>query len=141
MSFVKAHGYGEPGKYVCILVTDTGVGMDDETVKKIFEPFFTTKEAGKGTGLGLSIVYGIIKEHNGYIIAYSKIGTGTTFRIYLPIIENVEHRPEITHNLELQGGHETVLIVEDDALFGRLPRNCSKVMAIRLSKQRMAMMP
>lgn len=113
-AFVKAHGYGEPGKYVCILVTDTGVGMDDVTVKKIFEPFFTTKEAGKGTGLGLSIVYGIIKEHNGYIIAYSKIGTGTTFRIYLPIIENVEHRPELPRNLELQGGHETVLIVEDD---------------------------
>lgn len=113
--FVKAHGYGEPGKYACISVTDTGMGMDDETIKKIFEPFFTTKEAGKGTGLGLSIVYGIIKEHNGYILAYSKIGTGTTFRIYLPIIDSVEHRPAISQNFEPQGGHETVLIVEDDA--------------------------
>ncbi|RQW88376.1 MAG: response regulator [Geobacter sp.] len=113
--FIKAHGYGEPGKYACIMVTDTGVGMSEETAKKIFEPFFTTKEAGKGTGLGLSIVYGIIKEHNGYILAYSKLGTGTTFRIYLQIIESVEQRPEILHYLEPQGGLETVLIAEDDS--------------------------
>jgi len=112
--FVSKHGYGEPGWYACISVTDTGVGMDEETVKKIFEPFFTTKEAGKGTGLGLSIAYGIIKEHNGYILAYSRLGTGTTFRIYLPIIESVEQRREIPKYLEPQGGHETVLIAEDD---------------------------
>jgi two-component system cell cycle sensor histidine kinase/response regulator CckA len=113
--FIKAHGYGEPGKYACILVSDSGFGMDEETVTKIFEPFFTTKEAGKGTGLGLSIVYGIIKEHNGYITAYSKIGTGTTFRVYLPMIESVEPKPEMLHYSEPKGGHETVLIAEDDS--------------------------
>jgi len=113
--FIKAHGYGEPGKYACILVSDSGVGMDEETVTKIFEPFFTTKDAGKGTGLGLSIVYGIIKEHNGYITAYSKIGTGTTFRVYLPMIESVEPKHEMPHYLEPQGGHETVLVAEDDS--------------------------
>jgi CheY-like chemotaxis protein len=84
-------------------------------VKKIFEPFFTTKEAGKGTGLGLSIAYGIVKEHNGYILAYSRLGTGTTFRVYLPMIEKEEQRPEIPHVHEPQGGFETVLIAEDDS--------------------------
>jgi PAS domain S-box-containing protein len=114
-SFISKHGYGEPGWYACISVTDTGVGMDEETMKKIFEPFFTTKEAGKGTGLGLSIAYGIVKEHNGYIFAYSRPGTGTTFRIYLPVIESVAQRREIPSYLEPQGGHETILIAEDDA--------------------------
>ncbi|MRR53631.1 MAG: response regulator [Deltaproteobacteria bacterium] len=114
-AFIKSHGYGEPGKYACILVSDTGGGMDEDTLKKIFEPFFTTKEAGKGTGLGLSIAYGIVKEHNGYILASSQPGNGTTFRIYLPVIKNVEQRPEIPHYREPQGGHETILIAEDDS--------------------------
>jgi len=114
-AFIKSHGYGEPGNYACILVSDTGLGMDEATVKKIFEPFFTTKEAGKGTGLGLSIAYGIVKEHNGYILASSKLGSGTTFRIYLPVIKSVEQRPEIPHYREPQGGHETILIAEDDS--------------------------
>jgi PAS domain S-box-containing protein len=114
--FVKAHGYGEPGKYACISVTDTGVGMDEETAKRIFEPFFTTKEAGKGTGLGLSIVYGIVKEHHGYILVYSSLGTGTTFRVYLPIIDSDEQKHEIQQYFEPQGGGETILVAEDDAL-------------------------
>ncbi len=114
--FVKVHGYGEPGKYACISVTDTGVGMDDDTAKRIFEPFFTTKEAGKGTGLGLSIAYGIIKEHNGYILVYSRLGTGTTFRVYLPLIESAEQKYAIPQYREPQGGGETILIAEDDAL-------------------------
>ncbi|MHC1698388.1 MAG: response regulator [Geobacteraceae bacterium] len=113
--FIKSHGYGELGKYACILVSDTGSGMDEVTLKKIFEPFFTTKEAGKGTGLGLSIAYGIVKSHNGYILAYSKLGIGTTFRVYLPLIKSVEQRPEIPHIHEPQGGHETILIAEDDS--------------------------
>lgn len=114
-AFIRTHGYGESGKYACILVSDTGVGMDEETVKKIFEPFFTTKEAGKGTGLGLSIAYGIVKSHNGYILAYSTPGSGTTFEVYLPTIKNVEQRPEIPHYHEPKGGHETILIAEDDS--------------------------
>jgi len=80
--FRKIHGYGNAGTYALISVSDTGCGMDETTKKKVFDPFFTTKEVGKGTGLGLSIVYGIIKQHNGYITLESKPDRGTTFHIY-----------------------------------------------------------
>jgi signal transduction histidine kinase/ActR/RegA family two-component response regulator len=113
--YVKAHGYGEPGKYVLISVTDTGTGMDETTKQKIFEPFFTTKEVGKGTGLGLSIVYGIVKQHNGYINVYSEKERGTTFRIYLPLILSEVCETESRKTTVLTGGTETILVIEDDA--------------------------
>jgi len=105
----------EPGNYVKVAVTDTGIGMDEETQQRIFDPFFTTKETGRGTGLGLSSAYGIIKNHGGIINVYSEKGAGATFNIYLPAVEAVisVERPEAGEK-EIQLGHETVLLVDDE---------------------------
>jgi len=102
------------GPYGVICVSDSGIGMDEETRKQIFEPFFTTKEVGKGTGLGLSIVYGIVKQHNGTINVYSEPGLGTTFKIFLPIIpsETTTALPESVATPA--GGRETILLAEDE---------------------------
>ncbi len=113
--FIARHGFGTPGAYARISVSDTGCGMDQETREKIFEPFFTTKKAGKGTGLGLSIIYGIVKQHNGFIVVDSALGQGTTFRLYLPLaIGESEECPDERRQPLPAGGTETVLLVEDD---------------------------
>lgn len=115
--FIKAHGFGKVGKYILIAVTDTGAGMDEATKSRIFEPFFTTKPVDKGTGLGLSIVYGIVKQHNGYINVYSELGIGSTFKIYFPLAEEIietgkkESRVDLNY---LHGEGETILLIEDD---------------------------
>jgi PAS domain S-box-containing protein len=111
--FMRFHGYGEPGEYALISVTDTGTGMSGNTREKIFDPFFTTKEVGKGTGLGLSIVYGIVKQHGGYITVYSEDGIGTTFRVYLPAVKAraTDAKPVPT---DVPGGAETILFAEDN---------------------------
>ncbi|GAG28359.1 unnamed protein product, partial [marine sediment metagenome] len=102
-----------PGRYVRISVTDTGVGMDKETQQRIFDPFFTTKGMGRGTGLGLASTYGIIKNHGGIINAYSEKGKGTTFHIYLPVSEK-EVIEETVYSGEILKGSETILLVDDE---------------------------
>jgi two-component system cell cycle sensor histidine kinase/response regulator CckA len=104
-----------PGRYVKLSVTDTGLGMDENIQKRIFEPFFTTKEMGRGTGLGLATVYGIIKNHGGFIEVNSRKGEGTTFNIYLPATE-VEVVEEKRADEKLVRGSETVLFVDDEDL-------------------------
>jgi CheY-like chemotaxis protein len=102
------------GKYAVITVTDSGMGMDEKTRQRIFEPFFTTKDHGKGTGLGLAVVYGIIKQHGGYVEVESEMGMGATFRIYLPVhLAAVEEVPSVELP-PIEGGSETILVAEDD---------------------------
>jgi PAS domain S-box-containing protein len=112
--YVRTHAFAKPGRYMMLSVTDTGQGMDSSTQGKAFEPFFTTKEVGKGTGLGLSMVYGIVKQHNGYINVYSESGKGTTFKIYLPSIEGEPLPFEAKRSEEVVGGTETILLAEDE---------------------------
>ena len=103
----------EPGKYIKISVTDTGIGMDKITQQRIFEPFFTTREMGRGTGLGLASAYGIVKNHDGFINVYSEKGKGTTFNIYFPASEKEIIKEKKIHE-ELLRGTETVLLVDDE---------------------------
>jgi PAS domain S-box-containing protein len=112
--FIKTYGYGRAGEYALITFSDTGSGMDEKTKEKIFEPFFSTKEVGKGTGLGLAMVYGIVKQHNGYVNVYSEAGNGTTFRIYLPLMRKETGERKKAELLTLTGGKETILLAEDD---------------------------
>ncbi|ACH39942.1 periplasmic substrate-binding sensor histidine kinase response regulator, PBPb, PAS and Hist_Kin_Sens domain-containing [Citrifermentans bemidjiense Bem] len=120
-AYARSQGYGSPGRYACMMVSDTGEGMDQKTRERIFEPFFSTKVVGKGTGLGMSIVYGIVKQHKGFINVYSEPGEGTAFKIYLPLIEREaeqEARPYASDIPEM--GSETILLAEDDSGVRRL---------------------
>jgi len=112
-----------PGPYVMLSVTDTGVGIDDETIQHVFEPFFTTKSIGKGTGLGLSTVYGIVKQSGGNIWVYSEVGKGTTFKIYFPRVHDNLQNNERSSSAGLQRGTETILLVEDEELVRGLSRD------------------
>jgi PAS domain S-box-containing protein len=121
-SFISAHGYGEPGKYALISVTDSGIGMAETIRERIFEPYFTTKGIGSGTGLGLSIVFGIVKQHKGYIHCYSESGKGTTFNIYLPFVKVEGIGSEEPEAATPKGGTETVLVAEDDPTVRKLTK-------------------
>ena len=119
----EAHGCDMAGKYVIISVSDSGTGMSEEIRKRMFDPFFTTKNIGKGTGLGLSMVYGIVRQHNGFIDVDSEQGKGTTFRIYLPAIPAIEDKKSETTQLpDVDKGTETILVAEDDPALRKLSR-------------------
>jgi two-component system cell cycle sensor histidine kinase/response regulator CckA len=119
----REYSYIRQGPYVMLSIADTGHGMDKETQSRIFEPFFTTKEKGKGTGLGLSTVYGIIKQSGGYVFVQSEVGRGTTFRIYLPRVEDAAEPLSVVRASESAiGGSETVLLVEDEESVRQLVR-------------------
>ncbi len=115
-SYVERHpGEARPGRFICLSITDTGCGIDHLTMSRIFEPFFTTKEFGKGTGLGLATVYGIVKQHQGWIEVQSQVGQGTTFKIFLPPGDRAAGKQiETSPGDEDLRGTETILVVEDE---------------------------
>lgn len=115
-SYVQSHPEARPGEFVCLCVRDTGIGMDTYTIARIFEPFFTTKEVGKGTGLGLATVYGIVKQHEGWVEVSSEPGNGAAFSIFFPKVgEPIQASPVTTVPVhEVRGGNETILVVEDE---------------------------
>ena len=121
----------EQGEYVKISVTDTGLGMDKDTLERIFEPFFTTKEFSRGTGLGLASTYGIIKNHNGMIDVTSEKGHGTTFTIYLPKSDKdfLEERPALEKTIK---GSETILLVDDEELVADIGERMLKKLGYRV---------
>jgi PAS domain S-box-containing protein len=112
--YCRSHLGVEPGDYVVITVSDTGVGMDERTREHIFDPFFTTKEPGHGTGLGLSIVFGIVKSHGGNVFCYSRPGQGTTFKVYLPATKERTQREIVENRIGPARGVETILLIDDE---------------------------
>ena len=113
--YCNRHIEATPGEYALLTVTDTGHGMDEETLSHIFDPFFTTKGPGKGTGLGLAMVYGIVQQHGGHITCESKLDQGATIKIYLPTTKEPEARDEDkVEKIMPRGGTETILLVDDE---------------------------
>ncbi len=132
-SYSREHVSVVPGDYVMLAISDTGCGMDEDTRQRIFEPFFTTKEQGKGTGLGLSTVYGIVKQSGGNIWVYSEAERGTTFKLYFPrVTAEAEEYRRAANTLEVPGGTETILLVEDADLVRTLARQVLETAGYRV---------
>jgi CheY-like chemotaxis protein/anti-sigma regulatory factor (Ser/Thr protein kinase) len=123
----------KPGKYLLFTVSDDGIGITEKLKNKIFEPYFTTKEQGKGTGLGLAVVYGIVKEYGGEIEMETEIGSGTTFRIYLPLIDESEDKSITEAKTELEMGHENILLVDDEPAVVRLEQQMLERLGYKIS--------
>ncbi len=119
-AWCKEHKGAKPGSYVVLSVRDTGEGMDEETLHRVFEPFFTKKEQGKGTGLGLAMVYGIVKQHEGFIHLESKVNAGTNFCIYFPASSGEPEQKPSAETVTSKGGSATILVVEDEKSVRRL---------------------
>jgi len=111
--YCRLHPHAQHGKYVMLSVSDTGIGMDNATLERIFEPFFTTKEMGRGTGLGLATVYGVVKQHGGFVYAYSEPGQGSVFRLYFPAAAGVHERRQGPREEPPRKGTETILLADD----------------------------
>jgi CheY-like chemotaxis protein len=122
--YAERHQPATPGTFVMIAVSDTGVGMTEEVRSRIFEPFFTTKEQGKGTGLGLATVYGIVKQSGGFVWAYSEPGKGSSFKVYLPLVDEVaETAAPVAKDRREFTGTETILVTEDNELLRPMMRS------------------
>ena len=121
-SFITKHLSAKYGKYIKISITDTGIGIPEENINKIFEPFFSTKAKDKGTGLGLSMVYGVVKNHNGFIDVRSKVNKGTQFDIYLPATTLQPEESQVIE-IEARGGKETILLVDDEEIIRNLAKD------------------
>ncbi len=119
-AFCRVNVWARPGEYALIRVSDTGIGMDEATMQSIFDPFFTTKEPGKGTGLGLAMVYGIVKQHDGLIEVTSEPGRGAAFTVYFPAVDAKAEPVSRAAALPARGGHETILLAEDDDMVREL---------------------
>lgn len=124
--YSQTHPWVKPGQYVMLSISDTGIGMDEATQARIFEPFFTTKELGRGTGLGLAVVYGIVKQHNGFIHVYSERGYGTIFKIYIPPSYGKPKEFTKIMKAEIRGGKEAILLVEDNDMLRELAETMLK---------------
>ncbi|MCP4655249.1 MAG: PAS domain S-box protein [bacterium] len=132
--YAAAHAEVAPGQYVVLSVTDTGSGMNKETVARAFEPFFTTKEVGKGTGLGLSMVYGFVKQSGGHVKVYSEEGEGTTIKVYFPrLLSGSAEQEEIAaSDPDRAGGHQLILVVEDDDDVRAYSADCLRELGYRV---------
>ena len=130
--YVQRHSEARPGNFVCLTVTDTGHGMDEATLARIFEPFFTTKEVGKGTGLGLATVYGILKQHQGWVEVESEVKRGTTFKVFLPVSTRAVNGSVLAQPGIAPGGDETILLVEDETALREVVREILELKGYRV---------